>query len=216
MTTGGNTLPRGFSKIIFNCRKRFNSAKILCSDTNMSEFYKYNSTLNVWEIFESEGTDTPTDAEFEEYGADDIYTDEGLPSQYKILFEVPSSLIYDQIPNLVEINVMPNKQYISCNIKRDIDVTKIMKYKYIDTTRNPVEEGGEQPWDKTATFDAIINIDHIAPDVENPLNAYDYNIDIRHLIDPITSESYIRINSYVDRIDTDTIQSFKLFKIVIG
>lgn len=216
MTTGGNTLPRGFSKIVFNCRKRFNSAKILCSDTNMSEFYKYNSTLNVWEIFESEGTDTPTDAEFEEYGTDDIYTDEGLPNQYKILFEVPSSLTYDQIPNVVEVNVTPNGQYISCNVKRDIDVTKIMKYKYIDTTRNPIEEGGEQPWDKTATFDAVINIDHIAPDIENPLNAYDYDIDIRHLVDPITSESYIRINSYVDRIDADTNQSFKMFKIVIG
>ena len=216
MTTGGNILPRGFSRIIINCRQRFNSVKILCSDTGMSEFYKYNSTLNAWETFESEGTDTPTDAEFEEYGVDDIYTDEGLPSQYKILFEVPPSFEHDQIPNLVEINVMPNKQYISCNIKRDIDVTKIMKYKYIDTSRNPVEEGGEQPWDKTTTFDAAINIDHVAPDVENPLNAYDYNIDVRHLIDPITSESYIRINSYVDRIDTDTIQSFKLFKIVIG
>lgn len=216
MTTGGNTLPRGFSKIIFNCRKLFNSTKILCSDTNMSEFYKYNSTLNVWETFESEGTDSPTDTEFEEYGTDDIYTDEGLPSQYKILFKVPTSFKYDQITNLVEVTVTPNKQYISCNIKRDIDVTKIMKYKYIDTSRNPVEEGGEQPWDKTATFNDVININHIAPDVENPLNAYDYNIDVRHLIDPITSESYIRIDTYVDKNNPDTNRNFKMFKIVIG
>ena len=111
---------------------------------------------------------------------------------------------------------MPSRQCISCDVRRDIVVTKIMRYKYIDTTRNPVEEGDEQPWDKTATIDGMINIDHIVPDVENPLNAYDYNIDVRHLIDPITSESYIRINSYVDRIDTDTNQSFKMFKIIIG
>ena len=223
MTTGGNTLPRGFSRVVINCRKAFNASKILCSNNSMSVFYKYNSTLNVWETFEPEGSDGPSDVEYETYGTDDIHTDEGLPNEYKILFKTPESFIYDEIPNTVETSVTPNGQYISYNCKQDITVTKIMKYKYIDTKRNPIpeevpegEEEPERPWDKTTTFQSMINIDSVSPDVDNPLEAYDYNVNIRHMVDPITKESYIRINTYVDKNNPDANRNFKMFKIVIG
>ena len=189
----------------------------------MSVFYKYNSSLNVWETFEPEGPDGPSDMEYETYGTDDIHTDEGLPNAYKILFKTPESFIHDEIPNNVEVNITPPGQFISYNCKQNIEVTKIIRYKYIDTTRNPIpeevpegEEEPEHPWDKTATFQSAINIDSVSPDVDNPLDAYDYNVDIRHMVDPRTEESYIRINTYVVKNNPDANRNFKMFKIVIG
>ena len=113
LTTGGNNLPTGRSLIRITVVSI--KAKFLCSNMDMTNFYRFNNTSSEWESFAYE---LPSDDDFETYGSFYIVNDIGLPDDYKIIFKAQSEL------TRVALKVVPKEQTIRSVIEDDMGVKK--------------------------------------------------------------------------------------------
>ena len=113
LTTGGNNLPTGRSLIRITVVSI--KAKFLCSNMDMTNFYRFNDTSSEWESFAYE---LPSDDDFEAYGSSYIVNDIGLPDDYKIIFKAQSELTQ------VALTVVPKEQTIRSVIEDDMGVKK--------------------------------------------------------------------------------------------
>ena len=114
LTTQGNDLPRGNTMI--KIRVIYNNQKMLCSNENLTSFYKFDASELEWVEFKSS---LPTDEEFSEYGIYEMITDVGLPDQYKIIMQTPhpSIALHD-----VSLNVVPPEQTIKTTLHDDMPI----------------------------------------------------------------------------------------------
>ena len=125
LTTGGNDLPKGLTKLIIECNEVFNF-KILCYD---SEGYKYFDEENMsWVYLKS---DELTVDDFETYGSYVFVNDIGLKDEYSVY-------VYDTMETIdtAAFNVVPPEQIIKtryytqhmlsrCAIDADIDTDNV-------------------------------------------------------------------------------------------
>ena len=113
LTAGGNNLPTGRSLVritVVGIKSKF-----LCSNMDMTNFYRFNDTSSEWESFAYE---LPSDDDFNTYGSSYIVNDIGLPDDYKIIFKAPSEL------TRVALTVVPKEQTIRSVIEDDMGVKK--------------------------------------------------------------------------------------------
>lgn len=143
---GANILQRRISlaKITVLSLKSY----MICCNNDMTEFYKYDSTNARWDSFK---TTMPTDEEFATYGVFEIYSDEGLPNEYKILFKSPSiirSTFFDVVPIEQNIETVIDEKMVIRNWSTDVDPydkseysekTNIFREKDSDKTRVKVQ-----------------------------------------------------------------------------
>jgi hypothetical protein len=113
LTAGGNNLPTGRSLVRITVVGI--KAKFLCSNMDMTNFYRFNDTSSEWESFAYE---LPSDDDFNTYGSSYIVNDIGLPDDYKIIFKAPSEL------TRVALTVVPKEQTIRSVIEDDMGVKK--------------------------------------------------------------------------------------------
>ena len=113
LTAGGNNLPTGRSLVritVVGIKSKF-----LCSNMDMTNFYRFNDISSEWESFAYE---LPSDDDFNTYGSSYIVNDIGLPDDYKIIFKAPSEL------TRVALTVVPKEQTIRSVIEDDMGVKK--------------------------------------------------------------------------------------------
>lgn len=116
LTTGGNDLPRGNTMIKIKMLE--NKLKLLCSNEDLTTFYKFDELTSEWIDFKST---LPTDEEFDEYGIISITSDTGLPNQYKILTKsVDSSVDVNEFV----LNVVPPEQTLETTMHDTMPIGK--------------------------------------------------------------------------------------------
>lgn len=116
---GANVLKRNeaLAKITVISLKSY----MICCDENMTTFYRYDAEHDAWNNFKST---MPTDEEFATYGVFEIYSDEGLPDNYKILFKSPSVVretFFEVIPVEQTIETVIDEKMVIRSWMTDVD-----------------------------------------------------------------------------------------------
>lgn len=133
LTLGGNDLPYGVTLAKIECLEVL-SYRVLCRD--MYGIKGWDPTEERWYILEDQEL---TPELFNEHGVFSIESDEGLDDTYEVLVYDPSDM-FDK----VSVNVVPNKQTITCETITSIPIQKMKQELEFDPSIYDIEIKAER------------------------------------------------------------------------